>query len=283
MKLLKYILTGLAMLVTSTVNAVNSHLRPIVLMHGILSDAPKIQHVADWLTENTGGAQVINMEIGNGKQDSARLTMPDQLGQFCQKIRDNAPMLSTGFNLIGISQGGLLARGYVERCADYPVANLITWVTPHGGVYPYPDPVIYTDAAQAKNSYPGYWRDPYQYNNYLTQSAYLADLNNENPGFNSTLYRERITALQNMVLLWSPFDDVLEPPESGRFATYAVNQWPLIVVPAENTPMWSGLGLDTMNATDRLHIFETDCDHADHATLDCLNAWKHYILPYLMS
>jgi len=280
MKLLNYLLAGLAVLVTSTVNAVTP-VRPIVLMHGILSDAPKIQHVADWLTENTGGAQVINMEIGNGKQDSARLTMPDQLDQFCQKIRDNSPVLSGGFNLIGISQGGLLARGYVERCADFPVANLITWVTPHGGVYPYPDPVIYTDAAQAKNSYPGYWRDPYQYNNYLTQSAYLADLNNENPGFNSTLYRTRLTALQNLVLLWSPFDDVLEPPESGRFATYAVNQWPLTVTPAENTAMWSGLGLDTLNATGRLHIYETDCDHADHATLKCLDAWKHYIIPYL--
>lgn len=254
MKLLNYLLTGLAVLVTSTVNSVNSHVRPIVLMHGILSDAPKIQHVADWLTENTGGAQVINMEIGNGKQDSARLTMPDQLDQFCQTIRDNASVLSGGFNLIGISQGGLLARGYVERCADFPVANLITWVTPHGGVYPYPDPVIYTDAAQAKNSYPGYWRDPYQYNNYLTQSAYLADLNNENPGFNSTLYRTRLTTLQNLVLLWSPFDDVLKPPESGRFATYAVNKWPLTVTPVENTAMWSGLGLDTLNATGRLHI-----------------------------
>jgi palmitoyl-protein thioesterase len=282
MKLLNYLLTGLAVLVTSTVNAVTP-VRPIVLMHGILSDAPKIQHVADWLTENTGGAQVINMEIGNGKQDSARLTMPNQLGQFCQKIRANAPVLSGGFNLIGISQGGLLARGYVERCADFPVVNLITWVTPHGGVYPYPDPVIYTDTAQGKNSYPGYWRDPYQYNNYLTQSAYLADLNNENPGFNSTLYRERLTTLQNLVLLWSPFDDVLEPPESGRFATYAVNQWPLTVTPAENTAMWSGLGLDTLNATGRLHIYETDCDHADHANIDCLEAWKHYIIPYLTS
>jgi len=280
MKYLNYILSGLALLFTTTTA---SGIRPIVLMHGILSDAPKIQHVADWLTDNTGGAQVINMEIGNGKQDSARLTMPDQLAQFCQNIRDNAVTLSGGFNLIGISQGGLLARGYVERCGDFPVANLITWVSPHGGVYPYPDLAIYSVEAQSKNSYPGYWRDPYQYNNYLTMSAYLADLNNENPGPNSTMYRDRILDLQNFVLLWSPFDDVLEPPESGRFATYMVNKWPLTVTATDNTVMWSGLGLDTLNATGRLHIYETDCDHAEHATIACLETWKHYIIPFLMT
>ena len=80
--------------------------KPIVLMHGILSDAPKIQHVADWLTENTGGAQVINMEIGNGKQDSARLTMPDQLAQFCQNIRITQPRYPVDLTLSGLARVG---------------------------------------------------------------------------------------------------------------------------------------------------------------------------------
>ncbi len=290
MKLLKYIGTGLATLAVSGVQIISAivasvsatHPLPIVLMHGILSDITKMQPVADWLHENTGGATVIPIEIGNGKQDSAALTMPIQLASFCQSIRDNQEVLGDGFNMIGISQGGLLARGYVQKCADYPVRNLITWVTPHGGVYPYPDLTIYTDTSQAKNSYPGYWRDPFQYNNYLTSSAYLSDLNNENPGVNSSVYRDRILGLDNLVLIWSREDDVLEPPASGRFSTFAVGKWPLEIINVEETPMWSGLGLDILNATNRLKIYETDCDHADHVSVDCLEAWKHYTLPFLV-
>jgi palmitoyl-protein thioesterase len=300
MKLLKYLVISLVSLSSCCARTINQTTQiigqtiektitnfalgplPIVLMHGILSDISKMEPVADWLRENTGGAMVIPIEIGNGKQDSAALTMPNQLERFCASIRENEPILASGFNLIGISQGGLLARGYVQKCADLPVRNLITWVAPHGGVYPYSDPLIYTDAAQAKNSYPGYWRDPYQYNNYLTQSAYLADLNNENPGPNSTLYRDRILALENLVLIWSRVDDVLEPPSSGRFATYADDRRPLEVVNAPETLMWSRLGLDVLNSTDRLKIYETDCKHADHVSLDCLEAWKHYTLPYLI-
>ena len=290
MKLLKYIFSSLASLViassqiiTTVVDSVSAgQPLPIVLMHGILSDTSKMEPVANWLRENTCGAVVLPIEIGNGRQDSAALTMPDQLASFCQSIRNNRELLGAGFNMIGISQGGLLARGYVQRCADFPVRNLITWVSPHGGVYPYPDPTIYTDAAQAKNSYPGYWRDPYQYNNYLTSSAYLSDLNNENPGVNSSVYRDRILGLDNLVLIWSRWDDVLEPPASGRFSTFAVGKWPLEVISVEETPMWSGLGLDILNTTNRLKIYETDCDHADHVTLDCLEAWKHYTLPFLV-
>lgn len=291
MKLLKYLFTSLVALscsgiqiisaIADSISDVVTQPLPIVLMHGILSDTTKMEPVANWLRENTG-AVVLPIEIGNGKQDSAALTMPDQLARFCQSIRDNQEVLADGFNMIGISQGGLLARGYVQRCADFPMRNLITWVTPHGGVYPYPDPTIYTNANQAKNSYPGYWRDPFQYNNYLTASAYLADLNNENPGTNSSVYKDRILGLDNLVLIWSPFDDVLEPPSSGRFSTFAVGKWPLEIISVEETPMWTGLGLDIMNATNRLKIYETDCDHADHVTLDCLEAWKHYTLPFLI-
>jgi palmitoyl-protein thioesterase len=290
MKLLKYLITGLAavasagiQIITNMVDSVSAaQPLPIVLMHGILSDTNKMEPVANWLQENTGGAVVLPIEIGNGRQDSAALTMPEQLDMFCQSIRDNQEVLAGGFNMIGISQGGLLARGYVQRCADFPVRNLITWVSPHGGVYPYPDPVIYTDAAQAKNSYPGYWRDPFQYNNYLTKSAYLADLNNENPGVNSSVYRERVLGLDNLVLIWSQWDDVLEPPASGRFSTFAVGKWPLEIISVEETPMWSGLGLDILNSSGRLKIYETDCDHADHVSVDCLEAWKHYTLPFLV-
>jgi palmitoyl-protein thioesterase len=261
---------------------------PIVLMHGILSDVSKVSHVAEWLHNNTG-ADVYTTEIGNGQQDSIKLPMATQRDIFCGIIYNNSA-LAQGFNLIGISQGGLIARGYVEHCNRYPVHNLITWVTPHGGVYNFPYPEIYSPESQATSSYSNYWRDPYNYNTYLTQSTYLADLNNEHistqRATESIRYKSNMVSLSNFVMVWSPLDDVLEPPESGKFSTYEPATYgnPKRVVPLQESWFYNldTLGLKTLDTQGKIHIYETDCDHADHVTPACLEAWAHYTLPYLV-
>lgn len=265
---------------------------PIVLMHGILSDTEKVSHVAEWLHNNTA-ATIYTIEIGNGQQDSIKLTMATQRDMFCESIY-NIPELSSGFNLIGISQGGLIARGYVEHCNRYPVNNLITWVTPHGGVYNFPYPEIYSPESQASSSYSNYWRDPFNYQTYLAKSTYLADLNNENMSQNRTAeseqYKANMLSLNNFVMVWSQLDDVLEPPESGKFSTFTIqvtSQFPGVtkkVVPLNETWFYrlDTLGLKTLDEKGKIHIYETDCDHADHVTPACLDAWAHYTLPYLI-
>jgi palmitoyl-protein thioesterase len=259
--------------------------KPIVLMHGILSDTTKIAPVAEWLHINTNATPVYPIEIGNGKQASISSPLPDQLQIFCQKLSDlNQRLdgnLSSGINLIGISQGGLIARGYVQHCNDPPVDSLITWVTPHGGVYGFPIPDIYTPAKQAENSWSGYWRDPFQYRKYLANSVYLAKLNNEQPSAETEKNAARMAGLKQFVMIWSPLDDVLDPPESGKFSQYIPGILPLRIAPVEATSIWTDLSLDKLNSTNRLHIFQTDCDHADHVTPACLDAWGHYTLPFL--
>jgi palmitoyl-protein thioesterase len=49
--------------------------------------------------------------------------------EFAATVRAD-PQLAKGFNLIGHSQGGLIARAYIERYNDPPVHNFITWATP---------------------------------------------------------------------------------------------------------------------------------------------------------
>ncbi len=64
-----------------------------------------------------------------------------QVANFAAVVR-NDTRLRGGFNLIGYSQGALIARGYVERythLAEYPrVVNLVTWCGPHQGVFGVP-------------------------------------------------------------------------------------------------------------------------------------------------
>lgn len=282
---------------------------PVVLIHGILSSAAKIQHVADWITNKTG-ARVYNIEIGEGASTSTAMYMALQRDLLCLAIY-NISVLRGGFNIIGISQGGLLARGYVEHCNGYKVNNLITWVSPHGGIFipELPMPTVYTPDVQYSSSVSNYWRDPFRYTTYLKNSSYLAKLNNENQSpsrkADADKYKANMMKLSNFVMIWSSRDDVLRPPESGKFSMYEPVFLPdnhpgkmdilksqymgpaftlLKLQRLQETYMYKAdaIGLKTLDRTSRLHMYETDCNHADHVTPECLEAWAHYTLPYLV-
>ena len=98
--------------------------KPIVVLHGLESSIEKMVPLCEWIEDNFN-RKVINIEIGNGEKTSLYTPLPEQLDELCDIIYNNKA-LENGFDFIGISQGGLLARGYVEQCNDYPVYNLIT-------------------------------------------------------------------------------------------------------------------------------------------------------------
>jgi palmitoyl-protein thioesterase len=210
------------------------------------------------------------MEIGNGEKTSMYSSLNDQLLELCLSIYE-IDELSKGFDFIGISQGGLLARGYVERCNSYPVRNLITFVTPHGGIY-WPNTknngLMYNDFFQNHISIASYWRNPTMLDTYLTCS-FLARLNNE---FwceeESPIHRRNIRNLSNFVMIWSPEDNVLNPPESGKFSFFDQD---LNVIPLKETDLYKNdnLGLKFLNFLDKLHTFETNCSHVDHRNPVC--------------
>jgi palmitoyl-protein thioesterase len=116
------------------------------------------------------GIYVKNVEIGDGKFDSIWTTMDEQVASFCETLASD-PLLRTAdsINMIGYSQGGLITRGYVQRCNDPPVHNLITWSSPHGGQFGVPyvgswiDGVVaaapYIEIMQEHVSFATYWRE----------------------------------------------------------------------------------------------------------------------------
>jgi palmitoyl-protein thioesterase len=220
------------------------------------------------------------------------------------------PQLENGFHFIGMSQGGLLARGYVQRCNRFPVRNLITWVSPHAGVYGFNEVYfdwakVYTPLYQSLYSFAGYWKDPYQYEAYLANSTFLPYLNNESPnleeyeerGFNYQQNRERILSLDNFVMIWSANDDVISPPQSGRFEFYD------IVCSTRKTPgcqeriandslkvqdffnssqyVKDLLGLRTLFHSGKLHMLETNCTHSGHKTPACFPQLEELTQPFL--
>jgi palmitoyl-protein thioesterase len=302
---------------------------PIVLLHGITSDKSELTEVVNWLMaklpNKVNKVKVYNIEIGNGKMDSIFKTMDWQLNELCYQIY-NIPELENGFHFIGMSQGGLLARGYVERCNKFPVQNLITWVSPHAGVYGIGNisgldinfKNIYTSIYQNIYSFSGYWKDPFRYEQYLSSASYLPYLNNE-PNDNNfqkmqnsyylldNFYQSiewepeknkaNMLSLKNFVMIWSANDDVLSPPESGKFEFYDIVSKQSIqsrqsIQPNELLPIIDLfeseqytkdlIGLRTLYKSNRLHILETNCTHSGHKTQECFPQLEILTFPFLV-
>jgi len=254
---------------------------PIVVLHGLESSSEKMLPLCEWL-EDTFSKKVINIEIGNGEKTSLYTPLPEQLTELCDTIYKTKE-LENGFDFIGISQGGLLARGYVEQCNDYPVNNLITLVTPHGGTFmrdSVDNNFMYTQISQKHISFAGYWRNPNRLEIYLDKSVYLPYLNNEKLHISMEKQKQNIISLSNFVMIWSPNDEIIYPSESGKFSFLDKD---MNIIPIEETELYNEdtLGLKYLDDKERLHIYETNCSHVDHRNPVCFNElydiFKYYI------
>ena len=255
---------------------------PTVLLHGVLADT-KDTNTLKLLLEENFKIDVYNIEIGNGAPTSIFTSMNHQLDVLCNEIY-NIKQLESGFNFVGMSQGGILARGYVEYCNKFPVRNLITLASPNGGVF-YNTTVasnFYEPLVQSTLSVADYWRDPYRYDVYLSNSTYLAQLNQEHRPdrpFNN------LDVLENFVMVWSPFDEVIMPPESSKFSLlYVADDWSLFSRAISETAIYKSgkLGLKNLDEQGRLVVFPTDCKHGQHIQLACFPQLKPLFEKYLL-
>jgi len=254
--------------------------KPIAVLHGIASNAKMMAPFSEWL-EATFDRPVFNLEIGNGRDDSTTVPLRQQLETLCGTIAA-IPELADGFDFIGMSQGGLLARGYVEQCNTPRVENLITMVSPHGGEYFHQILVdMYGTYAQDHYSFAGFWRDPHDLEDYYKSCRYLPWLNNEITTPDSYRHKTNIQSLQNFVMIWSPEDDTLQPPQSGKFSWFNQQEE---VVPIENTQIYRDdtLGLRFLHERDQLHIAQTNCSHVEHRDPQCYDQIYAIIAPILV-
>lgn len=61
------------------------------------------------------------------------------MAEFCFELaHDDKLNAAPGINIVGTSQGGIIARAYLEQCNNPPVLNFISWVSPQGGQFGVP-------------------------------------------------------------------------------------------------------------------------------------------------
>src|ERR1700733_4614471 len=114
---------------------------PLVIWHGLGDrfDNDGLKDVATLANEVNPGTYVhiIKLADDGGSDRTASFfgNVTEQVEQVCEQLASD-PILSTApaIDALGFSQGGQFLRGYVERCNNPPVRNLVTFGSQHNGI-----------------------------------------------------------------------------------------------------------------------------------------------------
>ncbi len=267
---------------------------PIVLVHGIMSDAqamkPAIKNIKHYLPK----AYVKSVKLG-GIVNSF-FNMRDQL-EWLRKEVQSDPKLANGFNMIAHSQGGLVARAFIQQYNTPKVYNYIAWGAPEQGIFGAPGTydikfiwlnlltafmhtIIYSSGFQKYVSFGNYWKDPLHNELYLAQCTFLPYLNNEISHPNSALYKENLCSLQHMVIVQSTEEDIIDPPQSCHFGYYTTGTAQKITGMFDSEQYKQDLiGLKTLYESGRLLLKWAHCTHTNYQS-DIPNFIEN-TLPYL--
>jgi len=214
-------------------------------------------------------------------------TMDEQVEHFAAKVRGNIQLMA-GFNAMGLSQGNLIIRAYIQRYNDPPVLSFISVHGPHAGVASVPrcDPghnavmrelcdlldyllgdFVYTPAVQSSVAQSNYFRDPFKIKEYRKGCTFLPDvLDNA-----AAAYKARFVQLKRLALVLAQRDTMIFPKESEIFAAFADNSFNTVVL-AKGQPWYDSMGLRELDETGRISVLQTDGDHLQFS-IEELNLW----------
>jgi len=268
---------------------------PVVLINGIMASDKDMKPLEAQILKALPGTYVKSIHILHGKWTSWE-NMHKQGKDVCHDIQSD-PKLKDGFILIAHSQGGLLARYYVERFNNPKVHTLITLGTPHQGVFGIPGPIdnrlkflnyferiarhiLYWSFVQKHVSVAEYWHDTLKPDFYLKKCTFLPLINNATPHEFSEHYKANMLSLNHFVMVNSPFEAIVEPSCSCHFGFYRDGSKSEEQSLCETSQYQEDLlGLKTLDETGRLHLLWANCTHSDYQeNEDCFN---RCILPFL--
>jgi palmitoyl-protein thioesterase len=268
---------------------------PIVLVHGILSDKHAMLPAKKNIKKYLPGVYVKSINLGEGKITSL-FNMHDQVNWLKQELEADE-QLRNGCIMIGHSQGGLVARYFVEKYNNPHIYVYISWGSPESGIFGSPGSIdqrfawlklmesytykfAYSYLMQRFVSFASYWKDPLHYETYLQKNVFLPYINNELDHDDAELFKQNICSLATMVLVQSTREDVVDPAASCHFGFYQPGNLNTIQ-PVFDSEWYHAdkLGLKTLAESGRLHLKFAHCAHSEFQA-DEYN-FIHNTLPYL--
>ena len=217
-----------------------------------------------------------------------------QISKLCEILDSNIDKynLKGGFYIMGLSQGGLLARAAIETCQSGQYAKkLITLGGPHMGVIRVPhtsnwglgwlinlltDDLVYTDFVQNHVGPAGYFHSLKKEQKYLQSKAPLPDLNNERDHKTNAQFKSRLSSIDEFIMVMFSKDTMIIPKETAHFGFFK-DESQKEVLPYNQTNVYSKIGLDALDKKKALFFYEFAGNHLD-ITDDEL---KKFIFPHL--
>lgn len=199
-----------------------------------------------------------------------------QIDKLCADLAAD-PIISTApaVDALGFSQGGQFLRGFVERCGDAPpVRSLVTFGAQHNGISEFQDCAptnflckgamallrgnVWSGYVQSNLVPAQYYRPPTDYENYIENSNFLADINNERDE-KSEEYKRQLAKLENFVMYMFEDDKTVIPKESAWFAEVNGTD----VTPLRSRPIYKQdwLGLRELDRKGGLQFRTTPGEH----------------------
>lgn len=229
----------------SPLNAPSSTPLPLIIWHGLGDNylADGLHTVGDLAIKTNPGTFVYYIRLDESADSDKTATfvgnLTEQIAQVCSDLASH-PILSTApaVNALGFSQGGQFLRGYVERCNQPPVANLVTFGSQHNGIAKYQvcgstdwlckgwvnllKGNTWSHYVQGKLVPAQYFRTTNESTGepdeeYLEFSNFLADINNERTLKNVT-YAKNLASLDKFAMYMFDEDETVIPKESAWFA-----------------------------------------------------------------
>ncbi|ODV95655.1 hypothetical protein PACTADRAFT_50352 [Pachysolen tannophilus NRRL Y-2460] len=189
-----------------------------------------------------------------------------QVDQVCQDLQKNLPNAKI-IDGIGFSQGGLFLRALLETCNNFKLNNLITFGSPHNGIYDLPMCKNQDWFCKNRNSLlkkqAQYFRDIYSYDEYLKESVFLKYINNDD-GKNWQYKDNLIENLQNkLVMVMFNQDQTLVPKQSAWFYDFDVSLNKLLLFNETTSFNKNLIGLKTLYQKDKVEFLTIDAQHME--------------------
>lgn len=274
---------------------------PIVLVHGLKNDSSSLAKTKAILEKLCPGTNIYTPDIGF----YGFAPCEEQVQELSNYI-NNQPELANGFNLIGYSLGGLIARATLEDGHIPRVYSLATFASPHRGVCGFPgswdddfdvkakqyvglEPIEEIEKLANKvlykigeyspipvSSVVDIWNEPSNQKAYLKYNRFLPFFNNEKSHKNSGVFKRNLTTVAAFVCLAGTKDTTVEPWQSTRW-DYC-NSDRTKIVPLEQSCIYKNLGLsDLGNKFHRITV-----EDATHGSIHENEASiRNYVLPLL--
>lgn len=214
-------------------------------------------------------------------------SLSTQITDGCQELMKEEELLKKGFILIGISQGGLLARGILQRC---PIGKFVRRFLSIGGpqngiaISPEIKRIYFVNEIAYFLCYLffrylivpcSYFKPVNHMKMYLESNVDLIDLNNEK--FSNLNYKKRILNLEAFVNISFLQDDTVIPYNSGNFGFFKDNNYNSFIHFEDSEQFKSDLlGLKSLDDQGKFFKCEVEGGHI-HLTED---VYRDLIFPF---